>query len=137
MPSSSGLIIYDPRVVADGREHFDPWWVMLECEPGIFDSARASLGQAGIRLSRPLWGSHVSIVSGEPPPHEERWRTRHGERVAFDYELAARTEGGFYWLDIACNELLDLRETLGLLRSPRRPFHLTLGRVKETKHAPT
>ena len=136
MLSSTGLILYDPRVVADGREHFDPWWVVLECEPHILEAARASLEQTGVRLSRPLWGSHISIVSGEPPPREDRWRTRQGERVAFDYDLAPRTEGGFYWLDIVCDELLDLREALGLTRLPRHPFHLALGRAKDGKRSP-
>ena len=69
-------------------------------------------------------------MSGEEPPARELWRARHGERVEFSCASAPETDGSFYWLTVTCEELLDLRESLGLPRAPRHPFHLTLGRIK-------
>jgi hypothetical protein len=90
-----------------------------------------------VRLSQPRWGAHISIISGEEPPHKERWGARDGERIEFTYDLAPRSEGVFYWLEVGCDELLDLREQLGLPRLPQHPFHLTLGRRKEPKRGAT
>jgi hypothetical protein len=133
MLTATGTLVYDPRVVVDGREHFDPWWVVLECGVALLGAPRAALEAEGVRLTRPRWGSHVSVVSGEEPPRKERWRFGHGELVPFAYDPTPRLEGAFYFLDVICDELCDLREALGLPRAPRHPFHLTLGRTKEPR----
>lgn len=131
MLSARGRLIYDPRVVADGVEHFDPWWAVLECAPSLLDPHRADVeARYGVRLTRPRWGAHLSVISGEEPPAPERWGLRGGEEIEFLYAEEAETDGAFFWLRVISEELLDLRAALGLPRHPRSPLHLTLGRRK-------
>ena len=126
-----GKLLYDPRVVVDGVEHFDPWWVVVECDAAYLDPWRAMAEKEhGVRLTRPRWGAHLSVVSGEAPKAPERWGFRGGEEIAFEHAPAAQTDGTFFWLPVVAEELLDLREHLGLSRHPKSPLHLTLGRRK-------
>jgi hypothetical protein len=132
MPLASGTIVYDPRTQEGGREHFDPWWVIVECEARIWEEARARAeAAAGVQLSRPLWAGHISVIGGEEPPHKDRWGHRAGEVIAFEYDDEPATDGSLYWIGVRCEPLADLREALGLARAPRYPFHITLGRKRK------
>jgi hypothetical protein len=131
MPTARGRLVYDPRVIVDGVEHFDPWWTVLECAPSLLDPHRAVVeARHGVRLTRPRWGAHLSVVSGEAPLVPERWGWRRGEEIEFLYAEEAETDGVFFWLRVLSEELLDIRAALGLVRQPRSPLHLTLGRRK-------
>src|SRR5262245_34100280 len=131
MVTVRGRILYDPRVIVDGVEHFDPHWVVVECAPAYLDPWRAAAEREhGVRLTRPRWGVHLSVISGEEPPARDRWGFRNGEDIAFEHATEAQTDGTFFWLPVVAEELLSLREHLGLPRQPRSPLHLTLGRRK-------
>jgi len=132
VPEARGILRYDPRVETPQGEVFDPWWLILEYDSAILDRwRRAAQQQHGIRLSFPRWGAHVTVVSGEIPRHKKKWGLRNGEQVSFTYTERILTDGVFYWLNVKSGPLLDLRAALGLPRNPRRPLHITLGRVKE------
>jgi hypothetical protein len=131
MARARGRLRYDPRVVVDGVEHFDPWWLVVECEADLLEPHRTALRERdGVRLTRPRWGVHLSVVAGEPPPDASRWGAHAGAEVAFDFDDAAGTDGVYYWLGVTCPRLAVLRAELGLPPEPRVPFHLTLGRRK-------
>ena len=134
MAASIGTLRYDPRVETPEREIFDPWWLILQYDPALLDQWRQTVEELhGIHLSYPRWGAHVTIVAGEIPRHKSKWGLRNGEQIRFTYTPHILTDDTFCWLPAKCDELLDLRATLGLPRNPRRTLHMTLGRVKKSK----
>lgn len=48
-----------------------------------------------------------------------------GAEVEFEFDPEARTNGHHWWFSVTCPLLSDLRETFGVPRPPRLPFHLT------------
>jgi hypothetical protein len=56
-------------------------------------------------------------------------RSTRGRQISFAYDPNLRFNGEYFWLPVQCEELLDLREQLGLRREPRMPLHLTVARV--------
>jgi hypothetical protein len=124
---ATGTLCYDPRL----PDRFDPWWVIVRCEEGLGMVLRQQVESAhGITLEPPPWGMHISVVSGEEPPLVERWGHRADELVAFSYLPEPRRAGQFWWVEVDCPELLDVRAALGLPREPARPLHMTLGRLR-------
>jgi len=86
-------------------------------------------GEKTGKLTRPVWGTHISVIRGERLPKQELWRLDEGKIIEFDYEGGVIDNGEYYWLKVSCPYLLDLREKYGLPREPRFGLHLTIGRV--------
>lgn len=84
------------------------------------------------KLTRPVWGAHISVIRGEFIPNFKLWRLDEGKLVNFDYEAGVIDNGEYYWLKVTCPALSELREKYGLPREPRFGFHLTVGRTTET-----
>jgi len=78
------------------------------------------------RVDPPAWGPHISIIRGERLPDSRAWRRYDGTVVRFSYNPELRYNDNHFWLDVQCNQLLDLREELGLRREPRVQLHLTM-----------
>lgn len=83
--------------------------------------------RARFKLNKPAWGSHISVICNECPPRQELWGLRSGGLIEFQYEPILNTNGQYYWLSVVCDELLDIREQMGLKREPFYALHLTVG----------
>jgi len=81
------------------------------------------------KLTRPVWGAHISVMRGERLPKPEIWRLDEGKIIEFNYEPGVIDNGEYYWLRVTCPYLQDLREKYGLPRDPRFGLHLTIGRT--------
>jgi len=79
----------------------------------------------------PAWGPHISVTRGERVPKDKLGirQSMRGRRITFAYDPNLQFNGEYFWLPVQCEELLDLREQLGLRREPRMPLHLTVARV--------
>jgi hypothetical protein len=85
---------------------------------------------AGFQIMKPKWGPHVSITR---EPEQETYSNPailaglDGKPISFKYSHKINGDGKHWWLDVHCEEALDIREKLGLSRQPPKPLHVTIG----------
>ncbi|WP_375347355.1 hypothetical protein ACEWPB_28850 (plasmid) [Priestia megaterium] len=61
---AKGKIVYDPAV----GKAFDAWWVIIQCPEVILNYYHYWIvKETGLRLNKPLFGSHISMIRGEEP----------------------------------------------------------------------
>lgn len=130
MMQSTGKLIYSPRTHLSSSER----WLVLMCDDEIsryyrhlFYTEYPWLG----KLTRPVWGTHISIIRGEKIPNYNLWRLDENKIVNFEYEPGVKDNGEYYWLKVKCDYLLDIRQKYGLPRSPQFGLHLTIGRTTQ------
>ena len=130
MYQATGKLIYDPRTEVS---RFDAWWLALEVNDSIAHYYRHRVDATlGVKLNRPLWRAHVTVIRGERPARfrEALWKKYHGYSVQIAYSPDIQLSPKYAWLPVKSQELEDIREELGLPRQPRVPFHLTVGNTK-------
>jgi hypothetical protein len=116
VPNAIGRIIYTKRWLYVG---FDPDLARLY--------AWLLLRERCVKLHRPAWGPHVSVVRREPRPMGSPWGFRDGEAVSVEYEPVILTNGVRYWMPAKFDLGCEIRYELGLPPDPPCPFHLTFG----------
>lgn len=90
--------------------------------------------------NRQKYNPHISVIRHETPPNLDVWGKYQGKRIVFQYDTIIRTCPVYYWLDVICKELEDIRSELGLFKPPMYPhlvpegydklFHITIGNNK-------
>jgi hypothetical protein len=130
MLSSFGTLVSEPKaksIINPGK-----WWLILVCCPDLGRYYRESFNYwyraRDIKLMKPAWDCHISVVRGEEPINKELWGSWDGCEVEFRYNPELQGNGEYYWLDVECAKLLDIREKLGL-GAPHFGLHLTIGRI--------
>jgi hypothetical protein len=125
---SVGKLIYSPRSHLANSER----WLVVMCDDEIsryyrslFYTEYPWLG----KLTRPVWGTHISVIRGEKVPNYKLWRTDENKLVEFEYEPGVLTNGEYYWLKVKCERLKEIRQLYGLDSYPNFGFHLTIGRI--------
>jgi len=84
----------------------------------------------GMRLNRPIFGTHVTIVRPEEAvPRMSLWRKYEGVQVDIDYDVEVRNHFGFWSLPVYSDCFQEIRVELGL--PPEPDFHITIGRQFE------
>lgn len=81
-----------------------------------------------VQLVKPEWGAHITVVRNEVPSHEALWYEWNKKRIEFTYSPVIKDNEDYFWVQVNCEELLDIREALGLYRFPEFSLHLTIGR---------
>lgn len=133
---SIGKLVYNPRTHLASSDR----WLVMMCDDEISKYYRHLYskeypylnGDRSTKLTRPVWGTHLSVIRGEFIPNfKQLWRLDENKLVEFEYEGGVMDNGEYYWLKARCPYLLDLREKYGLPREPRFGLHLTIGRTTE------
>lgn len=127
---SIGKLVYSPRTHLKSSER----WLVLMCDDEISKYYRhlfyKEYPYKG-KLTRPVWGTHVSLIRGEVIPNYNLWGLDANKLVEFEYESGVKDNNEYYWLPVKCDYLLDLRSKYGLSRHPKFGLHLTIGRTTQ------
>jgi len=132
---SIGKLIYSPRTHLASSER----WLVVMCDDEISNYYRHLYaktypylnGDRKGKLTRPVWGTHISVIRGEKIPNQKIWGLDANKVIEFDYEGGVQDNQEYYWLKAKCDYLSKLREEYGLYPEPRFGFHLTIGRTTE------
>jgi hypothetical protein len=89
--TSIGLLRYsfDPRS-NEPKLHVD-------IDSGIAEMYRALVPKA-VRLQRPKFAPHISVVRKEPVPRLDLWGVFEGREIEFEYEPTIYNDEIYYWL---------------------------------------
>lgn len=130
----SGVIKYDPyRAEMKKRTS---WWCVVNVDREITRYYRWWLRKEyHLILEQPSWDAHISVVRGETDVKRKLdvWKKYDGDKVDFLYEHGTIRShpdpkgGRFYWVDVECPKLAQIRKELGLPVGWR--FHITIGRT--------
>lgn len=131
---SIGKLVYSPR------SHLGPStekWLVLMCDDEIskyycylYSKEYKYLnGGYSTKLTRPVWGTHISIVRGEFIPNFNLWGIDSNKIIQFEYDPGVKSNGEYFWLEVKCPYLSDLRVKYGLSKEPKFGYHMTIGRT--------
>jgi hypothetical protein len=88
---------------------------------------------------RGLHAAHITVSRNEEPPNKEFWKKYDGEKLEFFYLPGLKAGKIYFWLDVYCVRLEEIRLELGLpvvnlfeppLPGFRKRFHLTISNIK-------
>lgn len=128
MFKSIGKLVYNPSTHLGSNQK----WLVLMADDNIGRYYRSLYHQEFFykpKLIQPIWSSHVSLIRGEYVPNLHLWGLNKNKLVEFEYEAGAQSNGEYWWLNVNCPELEDLRVKYGLSKQPKFGLHLTIGRL--------
>lgn len=127
MFTSTGTLRYSPKLLGNRNEK---WWLILDCDPEIGRYYR-HLYKKGryVELGRPSWKEHITVIRNEEPPDSYKilWEKYESESVIFSYKPEIIDNSVYYWLEVDCPRLTEIRLELGLPKDPEFPYHITIG----------
>lgn len=122
MYQSTGILRYGERSL------------VVDVDQGIADFYRW-LTMIYIPINRQRYDAHISVVRREVPSKIEAWGKYEGYPIDFKYSPIVSNDETYYWLNVECPRLAEIRVELGL--SPhttwRNQFHITLGNIKHLR----
>lgn len=141
--SSSGTLHYslDGGLTKDQAEHYEGQpRLVVEVDPELARYYR-SLIPKWIETNKPRWPAHITVVRPfkEKPPNMEPWGKYQGEVVEFKYQNLLHTGKVYFWINVFCKRLEEIRAELGLpvtsefTRPPEgflKCFHCTIANCK-------
>ena len=123
----SALLDIEPR--AYNGKGGNPWWLIARCDDEIVEYYRWWVQRMyHMKLQRPLFGAHISVMRGEEPTHgHDLWGTHQDVRVEIKYGHELTSVHGYWFLSARCEVLEEVRQSFGLSPQPEFGFHLTIG----------
>ncbi|GIP48772.1 MULTISPECIES: hypothetical protein [Paenibacillus] len=118
---------------ATGTITYFETWAIAECPKDIMNYYGHWVYRTHhMKLNKPKFGSHISIIRGEDVDPERKirfWGKYAHQPLTFAYSNEMGHNAEHYWLPVCSREMERLRTELGLPKDPPFGFHLTLGRI--------
>ena len=112
--------------------------LIVEADQGISDFYRALIPK--YYYAKPQkYPAHISVVRKEVPVNLENWGKYEGEKIEFFYQSYIHIGTVYFWLNVFCCRLEEIRLELGLpVDSPytlppegfNKCYHMTIGNKK-------
>lgn len=117
------------------------WRLVLRVDQDLADYYR-SLIPPWMCNQRPRWPAHVTVVRQdvEEPVHKQHWWKYNNRTVSFIYSPYIHQGKVYYWINVWCKILEEIRAELGLpVHSKytlppegfKKNFHCTIANMKE------
>ena len=106
-------------------------WIIAKCDDALVEYYRWwYFRKKHIKLMRPKYGAHISIVRGEDEGITQgTWdRNMDGPEITFNYSNDLVDVYNYVWMPVWGDDLLRIRQEVGL-GEPVKPFHMTVGRT--------
>jgi hypothetical protein len=130
--TGTGQIIYDPP--RPGMKRRTEWWCVVNVFDKNGDISRYYrywiFKKWGTVLDPPAHGTHISCVRGEEPPDHLKhlWGQETGKIVEFKYTHDIYFRKGFFFCEIDCPPLIDIRKKFGFPHDWR--LHMSIGKLR-------
>lgn len=136
----SDMIIYGTIRYSENPKEGDneSWWIVVDVDARELCAYYRHLFWLSSykckKLSRPMWGEHITVNYGEEPINKEVWGLYKERRLSIELALSTRTASAVWWFPVVADSaLIRIREELGLSPLPLNPFHLCLGYLDEER----
>jgi len=109
--------------------------LVLEVDPGIAKVTRWLI-PAHYHVQPQMYPSHITVIRHERPSREF-WSKYDRENIKFWYDPWVRSDETYWWLNVRCPRLSEIRMELGLKPTRFTPqdaaggFHMTVGNTKK------
>lgn len=106
--------------------------ISLLVDEGIADFYR-SLIPRSVGIQVPRYPPHVSVTRNEQTTTEEPFGRYQGEQIEFEYSNMIVNDELYYWLEVQCPRLTEIRLEFGMNPMPwwDNGYHITVGNVKD------
>ena len=125
-----GRVVYDPP--RPGMKKKVKGWCVVPVDTEITRYYRWWIeNRYHIRLFKPAWNAHISIVRGEKlsPDVVELWKKYNGKKIKFEYAQNPHCGSNklFWSVDVRSDFMDNIRSELGLTTGWH--YHITVGRL--------
>jgi hypothetical protein len=114
--------------------YYPSGWLLLDTadEIGKYYRQLGFLDNRTLQLNPPRRTTHVTIIANK---YEDRtshpcWKKYEHKQIHFLYLPGVQDDGEYFWLQVICPHIEDIREELGLPRQIPIPWHITIGNLK-------
>jgi hypothetical protein len=107
---------------------------VLEVDPEIARYVRSMIPKYH-HVKQPMYAPHITVIRHEKPSRET-WAAHDNSQIMFWYNPLVFNDEIYWWLNVRCPRLSEIRTGLGLSPTRFTPqdsaggFHMTIGNTK-------